>query len=98
MDNNSDNLVLLCVKRANLEELALVEPIVQIENKDIEGKEVFSQVRRNQQQQAMLWRNLMRQTQDCYFWKDENRRFLGGQPGFSRLLRDKIVRGYRREK
>ena len=67
MDNNSDNLVLLCVKRANLEELALVEPIVQIENKDIEGKEVFSQVRRNQQQQAMLWRNLMRQTQDCYF-------------------------------
>ena len=65
MDNNSDNLVLLCVKRANLEELALVEPIVQIENKDIEGKEVFSQVRRNQQQQAMLWRNLMRQTQDC---------------------------------
>ena len=50
MDNNSDNRVLLCVKRANLAELALVEPIVQIENKDIEGKEVFSQVRRNQQQ------------------------------------------------
>ena len=82
MDNNSDNLVLLCVKRANLEELALVEPIVQIENKDIEGKEVFSQVRRNQQQQAMLWRNLMRQTQDCYFWKDENRRFLGVSQAF----------------
>ncbi|SDG12471.1 diguanylate cyclase (GGDEF) domain-containing protein [Selenomonas sp. WCT3] len=82
MDDNSDNLVLLCVKQANLEDVSLVETIMQSENRDVEGKETFSQARRNQQQQAMLWRNLMRQTQDCYFWKDENRRFLGVSQAF----------------
>lgn len=81
-DDNSDNLVVLCVKRAKLDDPALIESIMQIESKDFEVKENFSQASRRQQQQAMLWRNLMRQTKDCYFWKDENRRFLGVSQAF----------------
>lgn len=81
-ENNSDTLVVLCVKKAELDNPALVEAIMRTENRDVEVQESFSQARRKQQQQAMLWRNLMRQTRDCYFWKDANRRFLGVSQAF----------------
>lgn len=77
-----DPLVVLCVKRANLEDPALTETLMQIVGEDLEVQERFSQAGRKQQQQALLWRTLMAHTTDCYFWKDAERRFVGASQSF----------------
>ncbi|SFT61466.1 diguanylate cyclase (GGDEF) domain-containing protein [Selenomonas sp. GACV-9] len=81
-DEAKNPLVVLCVKRAELEDGALLKALMQTIDKDVETQERFSQAVRKQRQQAQLWRSLMMHTKDCYFWKDADRRFVGVSQSF----------------
>lgn len=73
--------VLFCLKRINLEEPGFQEALLRLRGSSLEA-ESFSKHNRRQQQESLLWRNLMAHSRTCYFWKDKERRFINVSQSF----------------